>query len=310
MIAPEYRKHVARFQRRSETEANRLAAVAQQRADLQSKLDRHGFEMSAKLRRFLLGPDFRGRPDRQIEQHVRGSGGDLLRQHRGDQLGRAVEIERALHPDEDVVGRTEADAPAPDDATAFAFDHPAHRGNIEIDRRHGFHRVGGSGRRGDRARRGFWDHQPRRGDNRHDDGSRPIGGKTADAMLVDDEIAGPGQAIACVHHGPRQRHHFGKLRGLARKGGDEGGKLYVRIAFGDHIFDDGSQPLTVEPMSVHLGPDEAHRIEWPRVPDLDLGAVGYAEAVPDGLRQAHFVNGNDVTRNLIERRQGGATAGA
>src|SRR3546814_14655002 len=52
---------------------------------------------------------------------------NLLRQDRSDQLSLGVDVERALHADEDVIGRTQADRPAPGKASAFGGHHALHR---------------------------------------------------------------------------------------------------------------------------------------------------------------------------------------
>src|SRR3546814_2402900 len=49
------------------------------------------------------------RTHRHVDQDVGGARGYLLRQHAGHQLTVAVEIQRALHPDQDVVGRTRSE---------------------------------------------------------------------------------------------------------------------------------------------------------------------------------------------------------
>src|SRR3546814_10541294 len=52
---------------------------------------------------------------------------NLLRQDRSDQLSFGVDVERALHADEDVIGRAQAYRPAPGKASAFGGHHALHR---------------------------------------------------------------------------------------------------------------------------------------------------------------------------------------
>ncbi len=72
-----------------------------------------------------------------------------------------------------------------------ACDDLLHLVDAEIDARQHLHRVGGAGRRGDRARGGLRDRQPVRGDDRHHDHRGTVAGDAADAMLVDDDRLGP-----------------------------------------------------------------------------------------------------------------------
>ena len=120
----------------------------------------------------------------------------------------AVEVERALDPDQNVVGRAQADRAAPHDAAAFALDHAPDRRGIEIDRRQRLHGVGGAGRRGDRARRRLRHHEAERGDDRDDDRRGAVAGQAADAVLVDHGAGGPLQAIAGLDHRTGERQHL------------------------------------------------------------------------------------------------------
>ena len=126
--------------------------------NVSATLDERARQRLAGLRRSHL----RGRADGKIDHQMGGAGGDLLRQHRSDHLPFGIEIERPLDADEDVVGRAQLDRAAPDHASALALDDAANGGCVEIDRRHRLHRVRGSGRRGDRARRCLRHHQAER----------------------------------------------------------------------------------------------------------------------------------------------------
>src|SRR3546814_14955525 len=64
-----------------------------------------------------------GWSDRDVEHDMGSSRRNLLRQDRSDQLSFGVDVERALHADEDVIGRAQAYRPAPGKASAFG-GHP------------------------------------------------------------------------------------------------------------------------------------------------------------------------------------------
>ena len=151
----QHRQHVARLQRRPDAAADRLRAVGEDGSGLESEGLRHLDQSLCDRVRVLGAAHLGGGADRHVEHHMAGAGGDLLRQHRGDQLALAVEVERALDRDQNVVGRAQAHRAAPDDAAAFLLHHAPHGGEIERDRRQRLHGVGGAGRRGDGARGGL-----------------------------------------------------------------------------------------------------------------------------------------------------------
>ena len=65
----------------------------------------------------------------------------------GTQFG--VQVQRALYPDQDVVGRAQAHRATPDNAATGVLDDAADARDIQVHRRQGFHGVGCARGRGD-----------------------------------------------------------------------------------------------------------------------------------------------------------------
>ena len=104
------------------------------------------------------------------------AGGNLLGKDRGDHLTFAIDIQSPFYPDQDIVCGAEADSPAPGDATAFALDDIADCLLIQDYRRQRLHRIGGTGWRGNRARRRFGHGEPQGGDDGYDNGRGAVAG--------------------------------------------------------------------------------------------------------------------------------------
>ena len=125
-----------------------------------------------------------------------GTGRELFRHDRGDHLLAGIEAERTFDGDENVVGRRQIDVPAPDQTAAAGGDDFLHLFDADIDPGQHFHGVGGTGRRGDRARGGLGNGQPVRRHDRDDDHRGAVARNAADAMLVDDDRVS-AISIAC-----------------------------------------------------------------------------------------------------------------
>ena len=161
-LRPEHRQRIARLECGPDAPADGLCPMREDGQHLHPDGGAHVAQMSAEALRFGISSYLRGWTDREIDQHVRGAGGCLLREHRGDELGRTVEIERALDANQHIVGRTQPRAPTPDEAAPFPFHNAPHGREIEVHRRQRFHRIGGTGGRSDRAGRGLGYEETRR----------------------------------------------------------------------------------------------------------------------------------------------------
>ena len=221
-FAAQHCEHVARFERRTDAAAHGLGAVGDDRLHSEADGATGVHQAMAQCLRGLAAAHLGGLAHRDVDDDVARSGRNLLRQHRGDQLALAVEVERALDADQDVVRRTQAHRAAPDDAAAFALHHPAHGRDVQFDSGERLHHVRGACRRGDGARRGLGHGEAEGRDDRHHDQGRAIARQTADAVLVHHRRAPPGKALAGVDHGARERDRFGEVQPVAGAGGEKG----------------------------------------------------------------------------------------
>jgi len=96
------------------------------------------WELGGGVRAAYLGRQAHG----HVDQHMGGARGRFLGQHRRHQLALAVQVQRAFHPDQDVIGRAQAHRAAPDDTAARAVHHAADLRHIQRHRRQRFHGVG------------------------------------------------------------------------------------------------------------------------------------------------------------------------
>ncbi|EWS57058.1 hypothetical protein X551_00192 [Methylibium sp. T29] len=222
----------------------------------------------------------------------------------------AVEIERALDADQDVVGRAQPHRAAPDDAGAGALHRASHGGDVEIDRGEHLHRVGGAGRGCDRARRCLGHRQPAGGDDRHDEQRRAVAGQAADAMLVDDQVAAPVEAFAHVDHRPCQRYGLVEVEVVAGTGGDEGRQVQVRVAACGDVADHGAECAIVESVAIHLRANMAQRFEDRGVRDLQRFARQRMQCRPRRLRQAGHAMSEPGAVHDTERGHDAGRAGA
>ena len=204
-------KDILRLKRRADAPSDRLRAGAAHHARAkpeglgdraQRALERVGGIGAAYLRR---------RPNRDVDDQMGRTGRDFLGQHRGDHLPDGIDIEHSFNADDHIVGRAEIDGAAPGDAAAFALDHLADGGNVEVDRCKHLHRVRRAGRRGDRPRRCLGHDQALRGHDRDDDRRGAIARQSTDAMLVDDDLFGPLQSLADIDHRPGQADRFVRI---------------------------------------------------------------------------------------------------
>ena len=300
-LATQHRQHVACLQRRTDATAHRLAAVGEQAAQAQTEMRGHGHQARGQVAGRVQAADLGGGADRDVDHHVAGAGGDLLRQHRGDQLAFGVDVQLALHAHEDVVGRGQMHGPAPGQAGAFGLDHAAQGIQVQVHRRQGFHGVGGAGRRGDRARGGLGHHQAvGRGDGHHQRRGA-VARQAADAMLVHHQRRGPGQALADLDHGPGQVHGLGLVQRQGGRGGEEGRQLHVGVAATDHVEDDGGEVAGFEPSPMHAAAHAGQRFQYRWMPHLHAVAVADAQRRPGRFGQHHQVTSEQVAIGLVEQ---------
>ncbi|MNJ45178.1 hypothetical protein D3C77_402630 [compost metagenome] len=225
---------------------------------------------------------------------------DLLGQHRCDELPLRINVENPFDADEDVIHRTQPDRPAPDDTAAFRLDHPPHGGHIEVDRGQGLHGVGGSGRRGDGARRGLWHDQAAGGEDGHHDRRGPVARQAADAVLVHDDVRRPAQAVADVHHGAGERHELGVVERKHRGGGQKGREMDGRVASSRHILDDPLDRALVQPRSIDPATNAGHGLDGRSVAHRDGIARCHLQKSPSLFRERRLVEAEDVPVHLVQ----------
>ena len=230
-----------------------------------------------------------------------GAGGGFFRQDGGDHLSLAVEIQRPLDADQDVVGGTQLHRAAPDDAAADLFDDAAHRFDVERHRRQRFHCVSGAGRRGDRARGGFRHGQSGGRDNGHDDRRGAVAGQSADRVFVDDQRPVPGQALADGDHRARQCAGLGGVEPVAGAGSDEGRQLDVGVFACCDVPDNGMHCRFIEALAVDFGAHMAHRLQRFGVGQRDHIVFFGIEQLPGDFGEADFVCAEQLAGDDIER---------
>ena len=129
------REDIPRLESGSDPASNRLDAIGFHDPNVQTK-SRADFRKSfAEPPGGLPAAHLSSWAYRHIKNRMRSAGGDLLGKDGGHELTLAVEVQRTLNVDEDVIGRAEARSSSPGDAPAFAFDDAAHGRQIEVDRR-------------------------------------------------------------------------------------------------------------------------------------------------------------------------------
>ena len=224
------------------------------------------------------------------------AGGDLLGENRGHHLADRIDVEHPFDSDDYIVGRTQPDGAAPHDTPAFAFDHPADRGDVEVDGCQYFHRVGGAGRRGDRPRGCLGHDQAFSGHDRDDDRRRAISRQSADTMLVDDDRAGPAQPLTDINHGPGEPDGFILIERHCRTGRHEGCEMDIAVPTLGDVADDRGEGLFAKPVPVDATAYVAERGERLGVRDLDQIVVTDTEPMPRCLGQAYFPGRRSIAR--------------
>src|SRR3546814_10102750 len=90
-------------------------------------------------------------------------------------------------------------------------------------------------------------------------------------MFINDDLARPAQTVAGVDHGLGERVGLVLVKRQRRRRGKESGKMHIRIAAGDNIFNDATQGGGIQSVSLDTLPDAGDRFEWWRMADLDDG---------------------------------------
>ena len=236
---------------------------------------------------------------------MRRAGRHLLRQDRSDHLFGRIDLQRPLDRDQDIVRRREVGMAAPHQAAALRGHDLVHLVGADVDPRQHFHRVGGAGRRGDRARRSLGDGEAMRGHDRDDDHRGPVSRDAADAVLVDDHVAGPGQSAPYGRHRPGHREHFGRRR-EACAGDQEGRDLHLGIAVRGKVSRDFLVGLGPQLGTVDLGADMIEAGRRSRLGDLHGCSRGKAELAVGEFREAELIGRHD--RLVIDDVQRGDDA--
>src|SRR5690606_22139614 len=229
---------------------------------------------------------FRRGANRNVDEHVGRARRLLFRQYRRHQLAFAVDVQHTLDLDQDVVGRTQVDRAAPHQAAALALDNAAQNGQLQRHVRQRFHRVRSAGRRGDRARRGFWNAEAVGGDDGHHQRCGAIAGQAADTVLVEHLFAAPVETLADGNHGLGQIGGFYQAEAIAGAGSDEGGDLDVAVAASGNIAHHRIEITAFERATVNLGAHAGQRIQRRRMRHRNAIAVAGTELEPGAFRYA------------------------
>src|SRR3546814_6658280 len=81
-------------------------------------------------------------------------------------------------------------------------------------------------------------------------------GKTPDTMFINDDLARPAQTVAGVDHGLGERVGLVLVKRQRRRRGKESGKMHIRIAAGDNIFNDATQGGGIQSVSIDTLPED------------------------------------------------------
>src|SRR3546814_1758090 len=80
-------------------------------------------------------------------------------------------------------------------------------------------------------------------------------------MLVDDDLARPAQTVAGVDHGLGERVGFVLVKRQRCRRGKESGKMHIRIAAGDNIFNYATQGGGIQSVPIDTLADAGDRFE-------------------------------------------------
>src|SRR3546814_13474787 len=110
---------MARLEGGADSPADRLCTIGLDTARDKAEPASDGVQRRGKTFGGVCAANLGGWSDRDVEHDMGSSRRNLLRQDRSDQLSFGVDVERALHADEDVIGRAQAYRPAPGKDSAF-----------------------------------------------------------------------------------------------------------------------------------------------------------------------------------------------
>src|SRR3546814_7771059 len=82
--------------------------------------------------------------------------------------------------------------------------------------------------------------------------------------------------------------------------GKESGKMHIRIAAGDNIFNDATQGGGIQSVPIDTLADAGDRFEWWRMADLDDGPFVDTKRLPGGFRTTDFVPRENLVTDLEE----------
>ena len=84
------------------------------------------------------------------------------------------------------------------------------------------------------------------GDDRHNDGGCAVAGQTANAVLVENSLIIPAQALAGLDHGPGHGNRLGDGEGTRGDRGHESGELDIGVSPRRNVGHDGAHVCLVE----------------------------------------------------------------
>ena len=208
----------------------------------------------------------------------------------------AVELQRPLHADEQIVGRAQPGRAAPDDAATLPLDDPAdgrgvqlHRGEVSIvsavpaGEVMALEEVLGI-RWPAAAMIGTITSVVR------------LPGRPPTECLSSTGARRPREPLTHAHHRAGQIDGLPAVQALARAGGEEGSDVDVGVLAGRHVADDLGEGRGVEPLSVDLGTHVPEGRQRARVPYADSSAGVHPEPGPGRFREPRLP--------LLEQRRG------
>ena len=224
-LSPQDGEHVACLERGPDTAPDRRRSIAHVNTQLEAERSSNRFHSGCQRHSRFLRPNLGGRSHRNIDKDAGRARSSLLGQDTRHELTVAIEIERAFDPYQQVVGRAEVELAAPCKASSFGFDYPAQVRDLQRDRGHHLHGIGGPGRRSDRPARGLGDAEARsRYDGDHDRRSA-IARKAANAVLVEDQPLAPVEGLPRILHCTGQGNCLIDVQPISRARCDEGSEV-------------------------------------------------------------------------------------
>ena len=95
-VVLQHTHHIARFEHRADAGTNRLTAIGNHHLQMDAQMIADKLEQTAQLLRFVHVAHLRAWPDRDVDQQMRRTGGQLFRQDRCHHLAVGVDAERPL----------------------------------------------------------------------------------------------------------------------------------------------------------------------------------------------------------------------